>query len=31
MPLFLLPYFYSQLVMASLSSVWAVPVTTRQE
>jgi hypothetical protein len=31
MPIFLLPYLYSQLVMASLSSVWTIPVATREE
>jgi hypothetical protein len=31
MPLFLLPYLYSQLVMASVSSFWTIPVTTRKE
>ena len=31
MPLFLLPYLYSQLVMASVSSFWTIPVTTREE
>jgi hypothetical protein len=31
MPLFLLPHLYSQLVMASVSSFWTAPVTTRKE
>jgi hypothetical protein len=31
MPLFLLPYLYSQLVMASVSSFWTIPVATREE
>jgi hypothetical protein len=31
MPLFLLPYLYSQLVMASISSFWTMPVTPRKE
>ncbi len=31
MPLFLLPYLYSQRVMASVSSFWTIPVTTRKE
>ena len=31
MPLFLLPYMYSQLVMSSVSSFWMMPVATRKE
>jgi hypothetical protein len=31
MPLFLLPYFYPQLAMASVSSFWTMPVTTRKD
>jgi hypothetical protein len=31
MPLFLLPYLYSQLAMATVSSFWTIPVTTRKE
>ena len=31
MPLLLLPYLYSQLVMASVSNFWTAPVMTRKE
>ena len=31
MPLFLLPYLYSQLAMATVASFWTIPVTTRKE